>query len=59
MKVIKDAEKKEVEERQVNNLSMRDNERTNPREEPAPGSKRTLQPVDLPNLTEPESEEEN
>jgi hypothetical protein len=59
MKMIKDAEKKEVEERQVNNPSMGENERTNPREEPAPGSKRTLQPVDLPNLTEPGSDEEN
>ena len=59
MKVIKDAEKKEVEERQVNKPSMREKERTNPREESAPGSKRSLQPVDLPNLTEPESEEEN
>ena len=47
MTVIKDAEKKGVEERQVNNPSTRENERANPREEPDALSKPTRQPVDL------------
>src|SRR5689334_3027322 len=53
MKVITDAEKRRVEEeQQTNQLSTGTDERVNPREEPVPGSKRTLQPIDLTSLNE-------
>lgn len=58
LKIITDAEKRRVEDQQIEHLSTREKERANPRE-PAAGSKPTLQPIDLTSLTEPESEEEN
>jgi type IV secretory pathway TraG/TraD family ATPase VirD4 len=57
MKAITDAEKRRGEEQQINEPTTRKKEKVNPREEP--GSKPTLQPIDLSNLIEPESEEEN
>jgi len=57
MKAITDAEKRRGEEQQINEPTTRKKEKVNPREEP--GSKPTLQPIDLTNLIEPESEEEN
>jgi type IV secretion system protein VirD4 len=52
MKVITDAEKRRVEEQQTNQPSTGTDERVNSRDEPVPGSKRTLQPIDLTSLTE-------
>ena len=58
MKAITDA-KKRGEEQQINEPTTRKKERVNPREEANPGPKPTLQPIDLTNLIQPESEEEN
>jgi len=52
MKVITDVEKRRVDEQQTNQPSTGTDERVNPREEPVPGSKRTLQPIDLTSLNE-------
>jgi len=59
MKAITDAEKRRGEEQQINEPTTRKKEKVNPREEPGAGPKPTLQPIDLTNLIEPESEEEN
>jgi len=59
MKAITDAEKRCGEEQQINEPATRKKEKVNPREEAGPRPKPTLQPVDLTNLIEPESEEEN
>ena len=59
MKAITDAEKRPGDEQQINESTTRKKERVNPREEASAGPKPTLQPIDLTNLIEPESEEEN
>jgi type IV secretory pathway TraG/TraD family ATPase VirD4 len=59
MKAITDAEKRRGDEQQINESTTRKKEKVNPREEAAAGPKPTLQPIDLTNLIEPESEEEN
>jgi len=59
MKAITDAEKRRGEEQQISESTTRKKENVSPREEPGAGSKPTLQPIDLTNLIEPESEEEN
>ena len=59
MKAITDAEKRLGEEQQINEPTTRKKDKVNPREELGAGSKPTLQPIDLTNLIEPESEEEN
>jgi len=59
MKAITDAEKRRREEQQISESTTRKKEKVNPPEEAGAGSKPTLQPIDLSNLIEPESEEEN
>jgi len=59
MKAITDAEKRRGNEQQINESTTRKKEKVNPREEAGRGPKPTLQPIDLTNLIEPESEEEN
>jgi type IV secretion system protein VirD4 len=59
MKVITDAEKRRVEELQIDEPRMPDKERSNHREKPGTGSKHPLQPIDLTSLIETQSEEEN
>jgi hypothetical protein len=58
MKLIKDAEKKQVEESQTNEPGTRENERANHPEEPGALSKPALRPVNMETLTEAESHEE-
>jgi type IV secretion system protein VirD4 len=59
MKAITDAEKRRGDEQEINEPTTRKKEKVNPREEQGAGPKPTLQPIDLTNLIEPESEEEN
>jgi len=59
MKLITDAEKRRVEEPQIDEPRIQEKERSNHREKPATGSKHPLQPIDLTSLIETQSEEEN